>query len=63
VPADHARYFGHPLGSGNEGAIVTVRAEGREEEVIGIIEAHGGDIGDEADDYDYGTETESPTDA
>jgi uncharacterized protein (TIGR02271 family) len=63
VPAERARYFGHRLGAGNEGAIVTVRAEGREDEAIGIIEAHGGDFGDEADDYDHGTETESPTDA
>jgi uncharacterized protein (TIGR02271 family) len=63
VPAEHARYFGHRLGAGNEGAVVTVRAEGREEEAIGIIEANGGDIGSDTDDYDYGTETAKPTDA
>jgi uncharacterized protein (TIGR02271 family) len=63
VPAEHARYFGHRLGTGNEGAIVTVSAEGREEEAIGIIEANGGDIGDEADNYDYGIETPKATDA
>jgi uncharacterized protein (TIGR02271 family) len=63
VPAEHARYFGHRLGSANEGAIVTVNAEGREEEVIGIIEANGGDIGDELDNYDYGTEAPKATDA
>jgi uncharacterized protein (TIGR02271 family) len=63
VPAEHARYFGHRLGTGNEGAIVTVSAEGREEEAIGIIEANGGDIGDEADNYDYGIEVPKATDA
>jgi uncharacterized protein (TIGR02271 family) len=63
VPAEHARYFGQRLGTGNEGAIVTVNAEGREEEAVGIIEANGGDIGDEADNCDYGTETAKPADA
>jgi uncharacterized protein (TIGR02271 family) len=63
VPAEHARYFGHRLGTSNEGAVVTVNAEGREEEAIGIIQANGGDVGDEADRYDYGTETPRSTDA
>jgi uncharacterized protein (TIGR02271 family) len=63
VPAEHARYFGHRLGTGNEGAIVTVAAEGRKEEAIEIIEANGGDIGADADDYDYGIETPRATDA
>jgi uncharacterized protein (TIGR02271 family) len=63
VPSEHARYFGHRLGTGNEGAVLTVNADGREEEAIGIIEANGGDIGDEADSYDYGTETPRSTDA
>jgi len=57
VPSEHARYFGHRLGTSPEGAVVTVKAEGREEEAIGIIQANGGDIGEEADRYDYGTET------
>jgi hypothetical protein len=30
VPAEHARYFGHRLGTGDEGAVVTVNAEGRQ---------------------------------
>src|SRR3984957_11462629 len=46
IPAEHARYFGHRLGTETEGGIVTVRPEGREEEAIGIIKANGGDIGD-----------------
>jgi uncharacterized protein (TIGR02271 family) len=61
VPAEHARYFGHRLGTGNEGAIVTVAAEGRKEEAIEIVEANGGDIGADADDYDYGIETPRAT--
>jgi uncharacterized protein (TIGR02271 family) len=63
VPAEHARYFGHRLGTETEGGIVTVRPDGREEEAIGIIKANGGDIGDEADNYDYGTENPEATDA
>jgi uncharacterized protein (TIGR02271 family) len=63
VPAEHARYFGHRLGTSNEGAVVTVNAAGREQEAIGIIKENGGDIGDEADSYDYGTETPGSTDA
>ncbi len=63
VPAEHARYFGHRLGTGNEGAVVTVNAEGRQEEAIGIIQANGGDIGEQADSYDYGTETPRSADA
>jgi uncharacterized protein (TIGR02271 family) len=63
VPAEHARYFGHRLGTGDEGAVVTVNAGGREQEAIGIIEANGGDIGDEADSYDYAAETPRSTDA
>jgi uncharacterized protein (TIGR02271 family) len=63
VPAEHVRYFGHRLGTETEGGIVTVRPDGREEEAIGIIKANGGDIGDEADNYDYGTENPEATDA
>jgi uncharacterized protein (TIGR02271 family) len=63
VPAEHARYFGHRLGTGDEGAVVTVSAEGREQEAIGIIEANGGDIGDDSDGYDYETATPGSTDA
>lgn len=63
VPAEHARYFGHRFTTGDQGAIVTVNAPGREEEVAGIIEANGGDIGNDAGEYDYGTDTHRLTDA
>ena len=56
VPAERARYFGHRLGTGDEGAVVTVNAGSRDLEAIEIINANGGDIGDEADSYDYPTE-------
>ena len=61
VPSEHARYFGHRLGASNEGAVVTVKAEGREQEAIGIIKANGGDVGEEAAGYDYGTEDTQAT--
>jgi uncharacterized protein (TIGR02271 family) len=61
VPAERARYFGHRLGTGDEGAVVTVNAGAREREAIEIITATGGDVGNEADSYDYGTER--PADA
>jgi uncharacterized protein (TIGR02271 family) len=63
VPAEHARYFGHRLTTGVERAIVTVNAPGREVEAAGIIEANGGDIGNAAGEYDYGTSTPPVTDA
>jgi len=56
VPAERARYFGHRLGTGDEGAVVTVDAGSRELEAVEIINSNGGDIGDEADSYDYETE-------
>ena len=52
VPQEHTKYFGHRLGSG-EGAIVTVNAAGREEEALEILEKSGGDVGDDAAEYDY----------
>ena len=57
VPHEHARYFGHRLQSGNEGAVLTVDAGGREDEAIAIIKANGGDIGEEAANYEYGNES------
>jgi uncharacterized protein (TIGR02271 family) len=63
VPAEHARYFGHQLGTSDEGAIVTVTAHGREEEAKDILEANGADIGDDAADFDYGAATTKPTSA
>jgi uncharacterized protein (TIGR02271 family) len=63
VPGERARYFGHRLGAGTEGAVVTVNAGPREQEAIEVISANGGDIGNEADSYDYGADIPSPTDA
>jgi uncharacterized protein (TIGR02271 family) len=41
---------------------VTVNALGREEEAIEIITANGGDIGGEAENYDYGTDATKTVD-
>lgn len=57
VPAEHARYFDHQLGTSDEGAIVTVNAQGREAEAIEILEDNGADIGHDAAGFDYGTAT------
>jgi uncharacterized protein (TIGR02271 family) len=61
VPAEHARYFGHQLGKSDEGAVVTVTAQGREAEAIEILKENGADIGDDAAEFDYGTTTAEPT--
>jgi uncharacterized protein (TIGR02271 family) len=63
VPADRAKYFGHRLGTADEGVVVTVNAPGREEEAIAILERDGADIGDEADSYDYEATGTKPADA
>ena len=60
VPAEHARYFGHQLGKSDEGAVVTVTAQGREAEATGILKENGADIGDDAAEFDYGTTTAEP---
>jgi uncharacterized protein (TIGR02271 family) len=60
VPAEHARYFGHQLGTSDEGAVVTVTAQGREAEATEILEENGADIGDDAADFDYGAATAKP---
>jgi uncharacterized protein (TIGR02271 family) len=57
VPNEHSRYFGHRLGTTNEGAVVTVNANGRETEAREILEENGGDIGEDAAGFDYGTAT------
>ena len=60
IPDQHSRYFGHRLGSGNEGAVVTVLASGRENEAQEILTRNGGDIGANANDYNYaGTDVNS----
>jgi len=53
VPEEQARYFHHHLSRGNEGVIVTVRADGQEQLATSIIEENGGDIGKEAARYSY----------
>ena len=57
VSAEHARYFGHRLTTGAEGAIVTVNAPGREEEAAEILDESGGDVGNAAGEYEHGTDT------
>jgi hypothetical protein len=63
VPAEHARYFGHQLGTSNEGAIVTVTPRGREQEALDILEENGADIGDDAAGFDYGAAATKPASA
>jgi uncharacterized protein (TIGR02271 family) len=60
VPAEHARYFGHQLGAGEEGAVITVNAGDREEEALEILDDNGADIGDGAEDFDYGVASAQP---
>jgi uncharacterized protein (TIGR02271 family) len=60
VSAEHARYFGHQLGTAEEGAVITVKAEGREEEALEILEDNGADIGEGAENFDYGVATTQP---
>ena len=61
VPDEHSRYFGHRLGRGEEGAVVTVNAPGREAEARNIMEEAGGDIGDDAASYDYAADPATAT--
>ena len=53
VPEDRSRYFTHRFGSQGQGAVVTVTASGREAEAESILEANGGDVGNNTADYDY----------
>jgi uncharacterized protein (TIGR02271 family) len=53
VPEERSRYFGHRIGRGDQGAVVTVRAAGREEEAQRILVENGGDLGDDYAGYDY----------
>jgi stress response protein YsnF len=57
VPEQHSRYFTHQFGQGEEGALVTVSAAGRESEAETILEQNDGDIGRNATDYQYPQET------
>jgi len=53
IPQTHSRYFNHKLGQGKEGALVTVKAEGREAEAEAILTGAGGDVGQSATDFQY----------
>ena len=50
---EQARYLRHRFDSTDEGAIVTVSADGREDEARQILERSGCDIGRSASTYDY----------
>ena len=59
VPEEHSRYFGHRLGRGEDGAVVTVQPNGREQEAQEILARNGGDLGEGAAEYSY-DETDAP---
>ena len=59
IPEEHSRYFGHRLGRGEEGAVVTVYAESRAAEAEEILTRNGGDLGANAAGYDYASANES----
>ncbi len=64
IPQTHSRYFGHQLRQGQEGAVVTVKAEGREAEAEAILTSAGGDLGQGATDFQYPeTQAEEPRSA
>jgi uncharacterized protein (TIGR02271 family) len=46
VPEEQVRYFRSRFGRDAEGAVVTVRAQGREAEVEQILRQHGADLGE-----------------
>ena len=56
VPEHQTRYFGHHFNQGEEGALVTVTAPGREIDAESILERHNADIGREAANFKYPTE-------
>jgi len=53
VPEERSRYFGHRFGKGEQGAVVTVNASGREAEAEQILTENGGDLGNDFAGYDY----------
>ena len=53
IPQTHSRYFGHKLRQGQDGAVVTVKAEGRQAEAEEILTSAGGDLGQGATDFQY----------
>jgi len=60
VPDEQARYFHHHFGRGNEGAIVTVRADDKEQLAVSILEKSGGDVGKGAANYRYSEAEAAP---
>ncbi len=61
VPQDESKYFGHRFGSGDQGAIVTVTASGREQEARTILQNAGADLGEDASTYDYASAPQATT--
>jgi uncharacterized protein (TIGR02271 family) len=53
IPQTHSRYFNHQLRQGKEGAVVTVKPDGREAEAEEILASAGGDLGQGAADFQY----------
>lgn len=61
VPQDQSKYFGHRFGAGEQGAIVTVTAPGREQEARQILQKAGADLGENASTYDYAAAPQAKT--
>ena len=59
IPEENSRYFGHRLGRGEEGGVVTVYAEARAAQAEEILTRNGGDLGAEAASYNYGSNPET----
>jgi uncharacterized protein (TIGR02271 family) len=55
IPEKRARYFEYQLGTNQAGALVTVQAQGREQEAEQILNYNGGDIGQNAASFQYPT--------
>jgi uncharacterized protein (TIGR02271 family) len=53
VPEERSKYFGSRFGKGDQGAVVTVYAGDRGIEAEQILEANGGDLGNDTAGYDY----------
>ena len=59
VPDEHSRYFEHRLGNSSKGAVVTVNADQRATEAQAILTRFGGDVGEQAEGYEYNQPTGS----
>ncbi len=58
VPEQNSRYFGHRFTNDAEGAVVTVSTADRQDEAAAILQQYDGDLGENADTYDYSTSAE-----